>query len=229
MKDIPFNPSETNNKIALFLFGLPGSGKTSIAQRLSQLSGFYILSGGKLFRGFLDSKFDSEEKRIAEEIVLKGIGAPNHLMIQLFRRELENHNADKIVFDGNPKDFNQFKEILKLLEDFNFQEGQVFYIWLDSEASVISERIKKRLICSVCGRLHNENRRDCLICGGTIIRRKDDESKKAIDSKMKWFENEVKTIIFYCESKHNFLKVSPDSIIEEILHTVVEWLKVASI
>ena len=137
--------SSANKKFALFLFGLPGSGKTSLSQSLSQLSGFHMLSGGNLFRELLGSEVDSEEKRIAEKIVLQGIGAPNHLMIRLFRRELENHNIDRIVFDGNPKDIYQFKEILKLLEDFNFQEHQVFSVWLDSEAQLSLVRNWARL------------------------------------------------------------------------------------
>lgn len=229
MKNITSESSANNKKVALFLFGLPGSGKTSLAQRLSQLSGFHILSGGKLFRKILGSEVDSEEKRIAEEIVLQGIGAPNHLMIRLFRREMENNKLDRIVFDGNPKDLYQFKEILKLLEDFNFQEHQVFSVWLDSEVSVTSERIKKRLICSVCERLHNESCTDCLTCGGTIVRRKDDRSKEAIESKVKWFEADVKPILLYYESSHGFLKISPDSTPEGSLQTVLEWLKISSV
>jgi adenylate kinase family enzyme len=205
------------NKFALFILGMTGSGKSRVANQISLLNDFTLISGGSIFRNLAES--DSEEDaKIAREIMSKGIGAPNELVIRLYRKSLEQLTPDSVVFDGNPKNLNQFFEILNLLKKLGYSESKIVAVWLDIPIFVVYKRLKYRLVCTQCGKTDNFRDYKCS-CGGTLIRRNDDQEVSVIESKIKWFVDDVTPVIDYMREKNRLLRLcsSNKKVINQIL------------
>jgi len=111
-----------NHKIIFSFFGPPGSGKGTLAERLSKELKFEVLSTGNLCRKHVSLQTDLGKQ--LDTYLKKGQLIPDDLITQLVKEWLEpkiQHQAS-IILDGYPRTKGQ---ALKFLDMFNLEFSDI--------------------------------------------------------------------------------------------------------
>ena len=102
--------------INLILFGPPGSGKGTQAQKLVKKYGFLHISTGDLFRHEIGHQ--TELGTVAQSYIKKGQLVPDEVTISMLKKKVEkNPGVAGIIFDGFPRTIPQAKALNTLLAD----------------------------------------------------------------------------------------------------------------
>ena len=98
----------------VILFGPPGSGKGTQAQKLAEKFNFLHISTGDLFRAEIGNK--TELGREAMSYISKGLLVPDEITIGMLRKNVEeNHEVKGVIFDGFPRNVLQAEALDDLL------------------------------------------------------------------------------------------------------------------
>jgi adenylate kinase family enzyme len=220
-----FNQHMLNEKLALFIFGLPGSGKSTITQALIENSNFIPINIGFLLRQLASSDQDSDDIRTARSIILAGCAAPNDLAFKLIRNTLDDVSTEKIVFDGYLRSLEQILSLESLLSEYNIKAKNIIGIWLNANENVIRERLSLRMVCPKCGFSSTKISNICPICKISLERRIDDVVN-IIQKRIDVFEKDIIPIIQIFKEKYKLLVVScNDKSEKEVFYEASNWLE----
>lgn len=126
----------------IVLFGPPGSGKGTQAQRLVQKFNWVQLSTGDMFR--YNIKNQTELGNLAKSYMDKGQLVPDEVTTNMLREEVKKHkDAKGLIFDGYPRTTAQAKELDTLLQDILGKEVDVT-LALVVEDELLVQRILER-------------------------------------------------------------------------------------
>lgn len=126
----------------IVLFGPPGSGKGTQAQRLVQKFNWVQLSTGDMFR--YNIKNQTELGNLAKSYMDKGQLVPDEVTTNMLREEVKKHkDAKGLIFDGYPRTTAQAKELDTLLQDILDKEVDVT-LALVVEDELLVQRILER-------------------------------------------------------------------------------------
>ena len=128
----------------LVLFGPPGAGKGTQAEKLKEHYGLVHISTGDVFRG-LDP--DSELSKLAKSYSDNGNLVPDDITIKILESEVLKHpNAKGVIYDGFPRTIAQAEALDKfLLAKGSSVSGMVGMNVFEDE---LKERLKNRAIDS---------------------------------------------------------------------------------
>jgi adenylate kinase len=100
----------------IVLFGPPGAGKGTQAEKLAEKFDFIHLSTGDIFRRNIKAK--NELGKLASSYMDKGELVPDKVTIKMLEDEVNKHPDTKgIIFDGFPRTIDQAKELDHFLAD----------------------------------------------------------------------------------------------------------------
>lgn len=126
----------------IVLFGPPGSGKGTQAQRLVEKYGWVQLSTGDMFR--FNIKNETELGKLAKSYIDKGELVPDEVTTNMLKAEVEkNKDAKGLIFDGYPRTTDQAGELDKLLKEVLNKEIDVC-LALEVEDELLVSRILER-------------------------------------------------------------------------------------
>lgn len=161
----------------LILFGPPGAGKGTQAQRLTELLGVPQISTGDMMRA--ERKSGSELGQRFDHYMSQGLLVPDELVLELFAKRLGQPDAKGgAIFDGYPRTAAQADALSGLLADAGRQIDRVVSIEVSLEETI--ERIVGRRTCQKCGHVYHLRYNPppspdaCGACGGELVQRKDD-------------------------------------------------------
>ena len=98
----------------VILFGPPGSGKGTQAQKLAERYNFLHISTGDLFRSEIGNK--TELGLEAMTYISKGQLVPDAITIGMLGKKVEeNHDVQGVIFDGFPRNVLQAEALDELL------------------------------------------------------------------------------------------------------------------
>jgi adenylate kinase len=183
-------------RVAVVLFGAPGSGKGTQAQFLVERMGMPQISTGDMLREHI--RGDDEVGHSVKLLMKAGLLAPDVLVNGLVAERLLRPDTEKgFILDGYPRTVAQAQVLLRMLEG-NHTQPVVIHIILDY--NIIIERLAGRRQCPKCGTIYNLVWRPpqqpgvCDLDGEKLIAREDDQ-EQVIRERLRAYEAQTYPVI----------------------------------
>jgi adenylate kinase len=163
----------------LVAFGRPGSGKSSLAERLGVDFGYTLVRTGELLRAAVRRR-DSLGKRV-EATLASGNLVSDALIVELLEADLKAPGERRLLFDGFPRTLGQVAVLEGFEKSLGFGIDGYLEIALTREAA--EARMTGRRVCPTCGATYHLLAKpptvpdQCDIDGATLVRRPDDASE----------------------------------------------------
>ncbi|MFC4768646.1 adenylate kinase [Effusibacillus consociatus] len=161
----------------VIFMGLPGAGKGTQAERITEKFGIPHISTGDIFRAAMAEETPLGLK--AKEYVEKGQLVPDEVTIGIVRERLSRPDTKEgFLLDGFPRTVPQAEALEQVLEEMNREINHVIHLNVDRER--LLSRLTGRRICRSCGSAYHvifnppKVEEKCDKCGGELYQRKDD-------------------------------------------------------
>jgi len=189
-----------NIMLNLILFGPPGSGKGTQAERLEEAYNLVHISTGELFRSEMEAGTDLGIQ--ANEFMPRGELVPDEVTIGMLRNKMMSHQeAEGFIFDGFPRTRPQAEALDKLLGDLGQQIDAL--IMLDVPEDEIVKRITLR---------------------GKESNRPDDSDPEVIRNRFQVYQSKTAPIYAYYDEKQRAFKISGIGTIDDIFHHLCDTI-----
>lgn len=202
----------------LILLGAAGSGKGTLAKKITRDFGIPQLSMGDMLRDIASS--GSELGKKIGEYQNKGILVPSDVVFEVLKERLSKKDCENgYILDGFPRTIDQAHLLAKVTE-------------VDAVISVelafdeIERRLAARRTCPKCGEIDNANYEgftgNCRKCQTPMFQR-DDDKPEAIRTRLEVYKQNITPLInFYGD---RLFKVSSAGSPEETYKPVYDFLK----
>lgn len=173
----------------ILLFGKPGAGKGTQAPKLADALNAATLATGDVLRSAVREGTPLGKK--AKEFMDRGDLVPDDVILGIVGEALARPEyAQGAVLDGVVRTVPQAEGLERVFKASGRRLDAVVYFDIDNDHIV--ERLSGRTVCDRCqtpytGRNAGER---CEKCGGTLVRRKDDEPD-AIRNRLKVYESQT--------------------------------------
>lgn len=197
---------------AIILFGAPGSGKGTTAERIRTQAGLIHIATGDMLRAAV--KNGTELGREAEGYMKKGSLVPDDVIIRMVEERLDKGKADDAyLFDGFPRTIPQAELLEKSLERRGGSMSHVFF--LETPREIIMDRLTGRRTCRKCNATYHvrnippKTEGVCDVCGGELYQRVDDKAE-TISNRLDVFTKETAALILRYEKQGVLVRVNSD-------------------
>lgn len=202
----------------LVLFGPPGVGKGTQAERLKEELQIAHVATGDLFRDNL--KRETELGKLAKSYMDRGALVPDEVTIGMVRERLKEADTQNgVLFDGFPRTVAQAEALDTLLGEHSDKIERVLFIHAPDE--VLLERLGNRWTCKKCGAVYNLSSKPpkvagvCDLCNGELYQRPDDNletQKKRIEV----YAAQTLPLIEYFDQKGLLTRIDGRQAIEKV-------------
>lgn len=207
----------------IILFGAPGSGKGTQAEKIEREFSYKKISTGDLIRTEVVKKSIIGEK--IEEFNTKGLLVPDEIIIEMVNRRVSSDDIRKgYILDGFPRTLDQVKGLSAVPAD---EEIAVF---LKVDEDIVVKRILSRLSCGNCGEIFNTiyhppaKENICDKCGSELSKRNDD-TEDIIKKRIIIYREETLPVINYYREKGNLHELDASGYIENVWDEIRELVK----
>ena len=212
------------------LFGPPGVGKGTQAERLKKGFNLAHVSTGDLFRDHL--KRETELGKLAKSYMDRGALVPDDVTIGMVRERMKEPDTwNGMLLDGFPRTIAQAESLDDLLAERGERLKQVLFI--NAPKPVLLARLGNRLSCRQCGAIYNANTQPpkvpgvCDVCGGEVYQRADDRPEVQL-RRIDVYLEQTMPLADYYEGRGLLTKIDGEQSIDEVyesLRQVVERAK----
>lgn len=185
------------------IFGRPGCGKSSLAERLGADYGYSLVRTGELLRAAV-RRGDDLGRRV-EGLLKSGNLAPDELIFELLDGRLKNHHEEKLLFDGFPRTMGQVPQLKQLENHHHFTIDTYLDVSVSHDAAVA--RMTGRRICPSCGATYHLLAKPpvstgiCDIDGAKLEQRRDD-SPAVIEQRQRVYEQHAGPILAHYQTTY---------------------------
>lgn len=186
----------------LIMLGAPGTGKGTVAAKLSEKLNIPQVSTGDIFRKAIAEKTPVGIE--AEKFILQGMLVPDDVTIKIVEERLKDADVQNgLILDGFPRTIEQAEALDKMLAEINKEIRLA--INLETPEEEIIERIVSRRICSNqdCKAVYNTKLNPpkvegiCDKCGGKLVQRKDDNEETVKNRLQAYYKQSAPIVDFY--------------------------------
>ncbi len=184
--------------INLVLFGPPGAGKGTQAERLTEKYNLVHLSTGDIFRSNI--KGGTELGKLAQSYMDAGNLVPDEVTIKMLESEVDARpDAGGFIFDGFPRTETQAKALDSFLNSKRTEVTMMLALTVDDEE--LKTRLLKRAETSG---------------------RADDADPKIIENRIAVYKKETAPVAEYYRKQHKLKEVNGVGSVDEISRRLYE-------
>lgn len=188
----------------IILFGPPGAGKGTQAQRIEKSRGLIQLSTGDMLRAAvtqataygLRAKMKMDKGELVSDDIVIGIIAD---------RIKEDDCKNGFILDGFPRTVAQAAALDDMLDEDGFSLNAVIEMKVDDSALV--DRVSGRYTCTSCNEgYHDTNLKPqvegvCDQCGGREFKRRADDNAETVAKRLEAYYADTAPVLPYYKSK----------------------------
>ncbi|MGN1039837.1 MAG: adenylate kinase [Candidatus Fimimonas sp.] len=204
----------------LILLGAPGSGKGTMAQKLTTELHIPQISTGDIFRKNLKEETPLGLK--VKSIMASGALVPDDITIEIVKNRLAEQDCENgYILDGFPRSLVQ-AEALDTFQNVDFAVN------LDVDREIVVKRLSGRRFCPACnGTFHVstlENEKVCPVCGAELIVRADD-CEATVRERQNVYDKTTLPLLDYYAKQGKLLTVNGNGTVEEVYGRILAVLK----
>jgi adenylate kinase len=207
----------------IVLFGKPGVGKGTQAPRIADALGVPTLATGNVLRAAVREKTALGLQ--AKAFMDRGDLVPDSVILGIMREELQQPFYIKgVVLDGVVRTIPQAEGLAETLHSLGRKVDAVVVLEVPDEEIV--RRMSSRTVCSNCQTPYSDRKPGdaCDNCGGTLVRRSDDEPE-AVRNRLRVFAEQTAPVLaWYDRSGARMAVVNAAGKVEEITQRVLHAL-----
>ncbi len=202
----------------LILLGAPGSGKGTLAKKITRDFDIPQISTGDMFRQFASEGGELGLK--LKSYMDSGKLVPDEVTIEILKARISKADCKKgFILDGFPRTIPQANALKTLCEIDSV-------ILVDLAFEEIIKRLVSRRVCSSCGDIDNSEYEgytgNCRKCGTKLFQR-DDDKLETVKNRLEVYEKNTAPLInFYSD---RLFKVSSKGTPEETYEPVKTFLE----
>ncbi|HET6681733.1 MAG TPA: adenylate kinase [Gemmatimonadaceae bacterium] len=158
----------------IVLFGKPGAGKGTQASRLAEALRVPSIATGDVLRTAV--REGTPRGLEAKAFMERGDLVPDEVILAILKEAMATREFEEgAILDGVVRTIPQAEGLDRVLEDLDRRVDAV--LAFEIEAEELIDRLSRRTVCSACQTPHTgrEAGTACDNCGGTLVRRPDDE------------------------------------------------------
>lgn len=212
----------------LILLGLPGSGKGTQAEYISEAYDVTHISTGDIFRAAL--KNETPLGLEAKKYMDAGDLVPDELTNNIVKERLQEKDVKKgFLLDGYPRTLVQSKALRENLEDLGRKLDAVIYLNVPEET--LLERLTGRYICSNCGatyhKIFNPTKVDgvCDNCGGTDFYQREDDKPETVKNRIEVNGKQTQDLVKFYQEEGILMEIDGNQTPEEVFNEIKNLLK----
>lgn len=212
----------------VILFGPPGAGKGTQAQRLERERGLVQLSTGDMLRAAVAS--GSELGKTAKKIMDAGQLVPDDIMVRMIADRIDQPDArGGFILDGFPRTTGQAQALDDMLARKKLKIDHVIEMKVDDDALV--ERISGRYSCAKCGAVYHDTflrpkqAGVCDKCGSTEFKRRSDDKAETVRARLDSYHRETAPLLPYYRNKGLLRSVDGMAPIEAVAASIDKVLE----
>ena len=206
---------------SIVLFGPPGAGKGTKAERITQQTGLPQISTGDMLRAAV--KAGTETGILAKTYMDAGQLVPDEVIIDLIKERITHPDAKNgVMFDGFPRTIPQAEALADIT-----RVTHVIAIEVPDERIV--ERICGRYSCAGCGNvfhdIFNPLGSDGCGCDRFVEKRRADDNEDTVLSRLGAYHDQTSPLADWYESAGIFHRINGDRAIDDITADILSALQ----
>jgi adenylate kinase len=206
------------------LLGPPGAGKGTQGERIAQRLGVPKVATGDVLRAAL--KEGTEQGLAAKAYMDRGDLVPDSVILGIMKEVLASPSAAKgAILDGVVRTVPQAQGLAIMLAELGRKVDK--YLLFDVPDEELVQRLGGRVVCDTCQTPYMglEPGTRCPKCGGTLVRRKDDEPE-SIRNRLKVYRAQTEPVIDWAKQhKMDIVKIDASGDIDEITERAMKALE----
>lgn len=203
----------------IILFGPPGAGKGTQAQRLEKKRGLVQLSTGDMLRAAVAA--ETEMGKAAKAKMAAGQLVSDEIVIGIIRDRIKEDDCKNgFILDGFPRTVAQAEALDEMLAAQGLKLDAVVEMKVDDAALV--DRIAGRYTCAKCNEgYHDTNLKPkvggvCDVCGSTEFKRRPDDNAETVGKRLEEYYAQTAPVLPYYAQKEILQQVDGMAGIDEV-------------
>ena len=205
------------------LLGPPGAGKGTQGELLAARLGVPKVATGDVLRAAI--RDGTEQGLAAKAFMDRGDLVPDAVILGIMKEVLASPDAAKgAILDGVVRTVPQAEGLTMMLAELGRKVDK--FLLFDVAENELLMRLGGRTVCEKCQTPYRglEPGIDCEKCGGTLVRRKDDEPE-SIRNRLRVYQAQTEPVIEWAkEKKMEVVKIDATGAVEEITERAMKAL-----
>ena len=210
----------------IVIFGAPGAGKGTQAEKIIENYQIPHISTGDMFRKAIkdQTELGMEAKRYMDQ----GALVPDHVTIGIVKDRLSESDCKSgFLLDGFPRTVDQAKALDEILTSLDSKIDYVINI--DVDLDILKERLTGRRICRSCGATYHmvfnppAVAGTCDKCGGELYQRKDD-NEETVGNRLDVYVSQTKPLLDYYSLAGNLVNINGQQSIDLVFAEIQDVL-----